>query len=102
MSAIPTDLVDLEPAAAQAEVKRLMETAIFKELVAYKEIAERHIDEAEAELAALKGRRCDGCHHWQPRTHIIGTFDCDIEACGERWLDRFQSFSGSEWTERQP
>jgi len=39
---------------AEAEVARLQETAIFKELVAYKELAEQHIDEAEAELAALK------------------------------------------------
>jgi hypothetical protein len=51
------------------------------------------------ELAALKARRCDGCKHWQ--LHRPDTFDCDIEACGEAWLDRSGSFSCSEW-EAQP
>lgn len=34
---------------AEAEIERLQETVIFKELFAYKEIAEQHIDEAEHE-----------------------------------------------------
>ena len=83
-------------AALEAEVARLLD--VPRDLQNALDLMTGMRDVAEAEVARLKGRRCETCVNWVQQQHNA-MFDCDIEACCEAFIS--PDFACSEWTARE-